>query len=124
MVSCTIRKFFICCLRNLLFSILHFSTLLKNMQIYQLRFCTKINSKLNTAKSKETKKLQCKLPKKSIIIIVFICSMLRKMMESSGKNLWIGMTDRDTEGTWKYLNGDIVRAHENQGEELLYYFKV
>ena len=74
--------------------------------------------------SKETKKLQCKLPKKSIIIIVFICSMLRKMMESSGKNLWIGMTDRETEGTWKYLNGDIVRAHERQGEELLYYFKV
>jgi len=50
-------------------------------------------------------------------------SMLRKMMETSGKNLWIGMTDRETEGTWKYLNGDIVRAHENQGEELLYYFK-
>ena len=50
--------------------------------------------------------------------------MLRKMMESSRKNLWIGMTDRDTEGTWKYLNGDIVRAHERQGEELLYYFKV
>ena len=45
-------------------------------------------------------------------------------METSGKNLWIGMTDRETEGTWKYLNGIEVRAHESQGEELLYYFKV
>merc|ERR1719376_82704 len=32
-------------------------------------------------------------------------SLLRKLMETSGKNLWIGMTDRVTEGTWKYLNG-------------------
>ena len=45
------------------------------------------------------------------------------MMESSGKNLWIGMTDRETEGTFKYLNGETVNAHVSQGETLLYYFK-
>ena len=45
------------------------------------------------------------------------------MMESSGKNLWIGLTDRETEGTFKYLNGQRVNAHVSQGETLLYYFK-
>jgi len=48
---------------------------------------------------------------------------LRKMMESSGKNLWVGFTDRETEGTFKYLNGETVNAHVSQGETLLYYFK-
>ena len=41
------------------------------------------------------------------------------MMESSGKQLWVGITDRETEGVFKYLNGKTV----NQGETLLYYFK-
>ena len=44
-------------------------------------------------------------------------------MESSGKNLWVGITDRESEGTFKYLNGEVVRAHERDGETLLYYFK-
>ena len=44
-------------------------------------------------------------------------------MESSGKNLWVGITDRETEGVFKYLNGQTVNARVNQDENLLYYFE-
>ena len=37
-------------------------------------------------------------------------------MQSSGKQLWVGITDRETEGVYKYLNGQTV----NQNEPLLY----
>jgi len=51
---------------------------------------------------------------------------LRKMMESSGKNLWVGVTDIETEGTFKYLNGQTVNAKidqdQSQDKDLLYYF--
>ena len=43
-------------------------------------------------------------------------------MESSGKNLWVGVTDLETEGVFKYLNGQTVNAKLGQDEDLLYYF--
>merc|ERR1719427_1440111 len=43
-------------------------------------------------------------------------SELRQIMQSSGKQLWVGITDRETEGVYKYLNGQTV----NQNEPLLY----
>ena len=45
------------------------------------------------------------------------------MMESSGKQLWVGITDRETNGVFKYLNGQTVNAQISQGETLLYYFR-
>ena len=45
-------------------------------------------------------------------------------MESSDKMLWIGVTDRDNEGTFKYLNNNqTVKMHVSQGETFLYHFK-
>ena len=44
-------------------------------------------------------------------------------MESSENGLWVGITDRETEGIFKYLNGQTVNGRVNQGETLLYYFK-
>ena len=35
----------------------------------------------------------------------------------------MGITDRETEGFFKYLNGQPVNPHSSQGETLLYYFK-
>ena len=44
-------------------------------------------------------------------------------MESSGKNLWVGIDDREHEGTFKYLNGQTVNPRIGQDEALLYYFQ-
>jgi len=46
---------------------------------------------------------------------------LRQIMESSGKHLWVGITDREDEGTFKFLNGEVVRLLESQ--PLLYNYK-
>ena len=58
----------------------------------------------------------------------YFFSELRKLMESSGKLLWVGM--RCSLGrvapenrVCRYLNGERVFAHEKQGNTLLYHFK-
>ena len=62
--------------------------------------------------------------KKSVKKVLFklIYSQLWEMIESSREHLWIGMTDREQEGVFRYLNGQIVNAQIGQGETLLYYF--
>jgi len=48
-------------------------------------------------------------------------SQLRKMVEASGKQVWVGITDRQTEGVFRYLNGEIVNVIKDAS--FLYYFK-
>ena len=45
---------------------------------------------------------------------------LREMVESSGKQVWVGITDRQTEGVFRYVNGEIVNVDRSQS--FLYYF--
>ena len=44
-------------------------------------------------------------------------------MESSENGLWVGITDRETEGIFKYLTGQTVNGRVNQGKTLLHYLK-
>ena len=42
------------------------------------------------------------------------------MVESSGKQVWVGITDRQTEGVFRYVNGEKVNLVK--GQPFLYYF--
>ena len=42
------------------------------------------------------------------------------MVKSSGKNIWVGITDRQTEGFFRYVNGQTVNIIK--GQPFLYYF--
>ena len=43
------------------------------------------------------------------------------MIEASGKHVWVGITDRQTEGVFRYLNGEKVNIIK--GQPFLYYFR-
>ena len=47
----------------------------------------------------------------------FFCRRIRSIVSSHGEHLWVGLTDRKEEGTWRFVTDDTI-CKPNEGNHL------